>query len=232
MPCSDETGRQSAERARALLAVFDIQPPPDFEVQVLARVYALQAKRVSPPASYTRPLPCQRFSQSRRKACWQFRPRLHVSSLRLMACGLVVASAALLWCVSPRSLPAALSKEGRQARTSLKYDAASVGDGVDGSGHGTAVLQEVMVAAEHGWQPGTFTLQHSEPQRGEEELVQQEELLLRPEPPRVPGSPLWIRETPKLSAQPQEQRSGRQRSLRGKAKRSGKGLRLSRHVPA
>jgi hypothetical protein len=231
MPSSDATGRQSAERARALLAALDIQPPPDFEVQVLARVYALQAGSVSHPAPYAHPLPSQRFSQGWRKAGWHARPRPRISGLRIMACGLVVASAVLVWGVSMRLLPAALPEEGRQACTILKSDTVPIEDGLDGSGRRTVALHE-EVAAEPVLQPDTLALQPRKEHRSKAERAREEEPAVRPEAPVVPGLPLWSREVPKLSVKTQEQRSGRQRGLRGKAKRSGPGLRPSRHLPA
>src|SRR6266851_6929808 len=106
MPCSEDTRGQSAERARALLAVLDIQPPPDFEVQVLARVYALQARRSAHPATPARPLSSQPPSRGWRRACRHVGPRSRLPGRRTMVCGLVVASAVLLWCVSTRMLPA------------------------------------------------------------------------------------------------------------------------------
>ena len=85
---------------------------------------------------------------------------------------------------------------------------------------------------EPGAEPGTLPPQSTEAQMGEGELAREGEHAVRPETPMAPGLPVWSHEEPKLSAQAQEQRSGRQRSLRSKAKRPGKGLRLSRHMPA
>src|SRR5262245_2765826 len=133
MPSSDDTRGQSAERARALLTVLDIQPPPDFEVQVLARVYALQARRASDPATPARPLPSRQPSRGWRRACWPVRPRSRLPGLRTVACGLVVASAVLLWCVSRSMRPAALLEGVRQASTTLQHDTVAIGDRVDGS---------------------------------------------------------------------------------------------------
>src|SRR5215470_13831958 len=96
MPSSDDTRPQSAERARALLAVLDIQPPPDFEVQVLARVYALQARRASHPAPYPRSLPSHGPSRGWRRGGWHVRRRSRLLRPRIVACGLVVASTVLL----------------------------------------------------------------------------------------------------------------------------------------
>jgi hypothetical protein len=232
MPSSDDTRRQSAERAQALLAVLDIKPPPDFEVQVLARVYALQARRAAHLAPYARPLPSQRPSRGWRRACWHVRPRSRLPGPRTMACGLVVASAILLWCVSTRMLPAALPEGARQASTTFQHDTAPIGDRLDGSRRSAAALQDVVAAAEPVPEPNTLAPQSREARMDEGDLAREGEHAVRPEVPMAPGLPVWSREAPKLSAEAQEQRSGRHRGLRGKAKRSGKGLRLSRHVPA
>jgi hypothetical protein len=232
MPSRNETRRQSAERARALLAMLDIQPPPDFEVQVLARVYALQARRTSQDATHARPLPSQPPSRGWRKACWHLRPWSRRPGRRTMACGLVVASAVLLWCISMRMLPAALPEGARQASMTLRYDPAPRGDSLDGSRRSAPALQEEVAAAEPGPEPSTGAPQPREAPRDEENLARQGAHTVPPEAPLAAGGPVWSREAPKLSAQAQEQRSGRQRGVRGKAKRSGKGLRLSRHVPA
>ena len=231
MPSNDDIRRQSAERARALLAMIDIQPPLDFEVQVLARVDALQARRASHPAPYARPLPSQRPSRGWRRACWHIKRLSRVPGLRTVAGGLVVASAVLLWCVSTRILPAALPEGVRQASTALQHDTAPLGDHLDGVDRNTAALQE-DAAAEPVPQPSTLPPQSREAQRDEGDLAREGEHAVRPDAPMAPGLPVWSREAPKLSAEAQEQRSGRHRGLRGKAKRSGKGLRLSRHVPA
>ncbi len=232
MSSSDDARPQSAERARALLAVLDIQPPPDFAVQVLARVYALRAARVPHPVTYARHLPSQQPSRRWRRACGHVRRRSRVPGRRIAACGLVVASAVLLWCVSTRLLPAALPEGARQAYTALQPDTVPIGDRLDGSGRSAAALQEVVAAAEPVPQPSELAPQSREAQMEEGDLAREGEHAVRPEVPIAPGLPVWSREAPKLSAQAQEQRSGRHRGLRGKAKRSGKGLRLSRHVPA
>jgi hypothetical protein len=145
---------------------------------------------------------------------------------------LVVASAVLLWCVSTRMLPAALPEGVRQASTTLQHDTAPIGDRVDGSGRSTAALQEVVAAAEPVLEPSTLAPQSREAQIDEGDLVREGEHAVRPAAPLAPGLPVWSREAPKLSAQAPEQRSERHRGLRGKAKRSGKSLRLSRHMPA
>jgi hypothetical protein len=226
MPSSDDTRRQSAERARALLAVLDIQPPPDFEARVLARVYALQARRASHPTPYARPLPSQRPSRGWRRVCWHIRPRSWFPGSKAVACGLVVASAVLLWCVSTRVLPAVWPEGERQASAALQHDAVPTVDYLDGAGRSAAAFQEMVAAAEPVPQPSTLAHQSREVQRGEGEHA------VRPEAPLVPGLPVWSREAPQLSSQAHEQRSGRQRGVRSKTKRSGKGLRLSRHMPA
>jgi len=228
MPSSDDTRRQSAERARALLAVLDMQPSPDFEVQVLARVYTLQARRASHPAPYARPLP----SRGWRRACWHVRPRSRLPGPKTVVCGLVVASAVLFWCVSTRMLPAALPEGARQVYTTPQYDMAPLGNRLDGSGRSAAALQEAVAAAEPVPQPNILPPKSREAQMDERDLTRAGESTVRPETPLAAGLPVWSREAPKLSAQAQEQRPGRQRGLHGKAKRSGKGLRLSRHVPA
>src|SRR5213594_3775780 len=102
MSSSDDARPRSAERARALLAVLDIQPPPDFAVQVLARVYSLRVARVPHPVTYARLLPSQQPYRGWRRACGHVRRRTRVPGQRIAACGLVVASAVLLWCVSMR----------------------------------------------------------------------------------------------------------------------------------
>jgi hypothetical protein len=231
MPSSDHRGKQSAERARALLAVLDIQPPPDFEVQVLARVYALQARRTAPPALSSRPRPSQRPSRGWRRVCWYVRLLSWLSGPKMVACGLVVASAVLLWCVSTRLLPAALPEGERQASTTLQYDTASIEDHLDSSRCSAAALQEVVATAKPVPEPSTGALQSREAQMDERDLLPDGEHPVPPETPMAPGLPLWNREAPKFSARAPEQRSGRQRGIRGKAKRLGKGLWLSRHVP-
>jgi hypothetical protein len=232
MSSSDDARQQPAERARALLAVLDIQPPPDFAVQVLARVYALRAARVPHPVTYARHLPSQQPSRGWRKACGHVRRQSRVPGQRIMACGLVVASAVLLWCVSMRLLPAPLPEGTRRDYTALQHDTVPIGDHLAGTGHSAAALQDVVAAAEPVPQLSTLAPQSREAQMEEGDLARQGEHAVRPGVPMAPGLPIWSREAPKLSAQAQEQRSGRQRGLRGKAKRSGKGLRLSRHAPA
>jgi hypothetical protein len=232
MSSSDDARQQSAERARALLAVLDIQPPPDFAVQVLARVYALQAARVPHPVTYARLLPSQQPSRGWRKACGHVRRRSRVPGQKIMACGLVVASAVLLWCVSTRLLPTPLPEGARQAYTALQPDTVPIGDHLDGAGRSAAALQEEVAAAEPVPQPSKLAPQSREVQIDEGDLAREGEHAVRPKAPMTPGLPVSSREAPKLSARAQEQQSGRHRGLRGKAKRSGKGLRLSRHVPA
>jgi hypothetical protein len=89
-----------------------------------------------------------------------------------------------------------------------------------------------VAAAEPVPEPSTLAPQRRETQIEEEHLARKEEHVVSPEAPLAAGLPVWSREAPKLPAQAQEQRSGRQRGLRSKARHSGKGLRLSRHVPA
>jgi hypothetical protein len=223
MSSSDDTRRQSAARARALLAVLDIQPSPDFEVQVFARVYALQARCASHPATHARPLPSQQPAR---------RPRSRVPGRSTVACGLVVASAVLLWCVSTKMLPAVLPEGARQASTTLRHAPAPIEDRVDGSGRSAAALQEMVAAAEPVPEPSTLTPQPRETQTDAGDRAREEAHTVSPEASLAAGFPVWGCEAAKLPAQAQEQRSGRHRGLHGKAKRSGKGLRLSRHAPA
>jgi hypothetical protein len=232
MSSSDDTRRQSAARARALLAGLDIQPSPDFEVQVFARVYALQARCASHPATHARPLPSQQPAPGWHRTCWRVRPWSRVPGRRTVACGLVVASAVLLWCVSTKMLPAVLPEGARQASTTLRHAPAPIEDRVDGSGRSAAALQEMVAAAEPVPEPSTLTPQPRETQTDEGDRAREEAHAVSPEAPLAAGFPAWGCEAAKLSAQAQEQRSGRHRGLHGKAKRSGKGLRLSRHAPA
>jgi hypothetical protein len=228
MLSSNDARQRSAERARALLAVFDIQPPPDFAVQVLARVYALQAAC----ALHAHPLPSQQPSRGWWKACGHVRQRPRVPGQRRVACGLVVASAVLLWCMSTRLLPTPSPEEAQRAYTAQQYDSVPLGDHLDTSDRIATALQEVVAAAEPVRQPSMLALQSREAQGDEADLAQEGEHRVLPETPMTPDIPVWTREAPKLSARAQEPQSGRHRGLHGKAKRSGKGLRLSRHVPA
>jgi len=231
MPSNDDLRRHSAERARALLAVLDVQPPPDFAIQVLARVYALQARRAPHPVPYARPLPSLLPSHGWRSVCWPVKRQPRLSGLSIMACGLAVASVVLLWCVSTRSRPAGLPEEARPAYTALQPDMMAIEDRLDGAGRSTAALQEVAAAVEPVPQPGILFPPSREAQRDKGDRARAGEHAVPPAAPMVPSFPGGNREALKRSAQTQEQRSGPRRGLRGKAKRSGKGLRLSRHMP-
>src|ERR1051326_8170481 len=128
MPPGDDMRRQSAEeRARALLARLDSQPPPDFQAQVLARIDALQARRAAQEATPARPLPSHRPSRGWCRVCCHLRRRFRLPGRSIMAGGLVVASAVLLWCVSTRTRPTALPEEARPGPTTLQYDTAPIG---------------------------------------------------------------------------------------------------------
>ena len=232
MSSSDDARQQSAERVRALLAVLDIQPPPDFAVQVLARVYALRAARVPHPVTYARPRPSQQRYRGWRRACWHARRRTRIPGQRIIACGLVVSSAVLLWYVSKKPLPTPWPEGARQVSTALQPDAVPIGDHLDAAGRGAVAFQKVVAVAEPVPQPSQLAPQSREAQMEEGGLAREGEHAVRPEAPMTPDVPVRSHEAPKLSAQAQEQRSGHQRGLRGKAKRSGKGMRLSRHVPA
>jgi hypothetical protein len=158
MPSSEDTRRQSAERARALLAMLDIQPSPDVEAQVLSRVYALQARRASHPAPYARPLPSRRPSRGWRRGCGHVRPPSRLPGPRTVACGLVIASAVLLWCVSTKMLPAALPEGTRQVYTTLQYDTAPIGERLDSSGSSTAIHRPARRDVRGSASPGQKTL--------------------------------------------------------------------------
>lgn len=232
MPSRDDLRRQSAERARALLARLDIQPPADFEARVLARVNALQAKRAAQEMPPARPLPCQRPSRGWRRVCWPSKLWSRLLGRRTVAYGLVVASAALLWCVSTRTLPTALLKGARQAPTLPQDGTAPTGGYLHGSRQSATTLQDAVVAAEPAPQPSTHTLQSPEAQMDQGDRVREGVHAAPPETPMTPNLPVWNRNAPKLSVHAPEQWPGRQHGLRGKAKRSGKGLRPSRYVPA
>ena len=230
MASHDAPRQPSAEEARALLAALDIQPSPDFAVQVLARVYALQATRASTPAPYTRPLDEQPPSGGIQGASWPCWPRSRLVGLSLVTSGLLVASVALLWCMSIRTLPAGTSAGAWSASMVVQDNVVSGEDARDGAGRHTASTQEVVAAGEPGRQPALLAPQRSEAHLSEGELARQGASTALPEIPPASTLPVWSREAPQLSAQ--AQRPGRQRGVRGKAKRSGKGLRLSRDAPA
>ena len=166
---------------------------------MLARVYTLQARRASHPAPYARSLPSQRPPRGWRRACGHVRPRSPLPGPRTVACGLVVASAVLLWCVATRMLPAALPEGARQASTTLQYDPAPIGDRVDGSGRSAAALQVVVTAAEPVPQPSTLAPQRREAQMEEGGLAREGEHAVPSEAPLAAGLPVWSHEAPKLS---------------------------------
>lgn len=230
MASHDAPRQPSAEEARALLAVLDIQPPPDFAVQVLARVYALQAARPSAPVPYTcshaEPPP----SRGIRGVSWPGWPRSRLLGLSLVTGGLLVTSAALLWCVSIRTLPPGAPAGAWSASMTVQEHVVSEEAPRDGAGGSPTSPQEVAAAVEPGCQPILLAPQRSEAHRSESNLACQGASTALPETPPASTLPVWSREAPQLSAE--AQRPGRQRGVRGKAKRSGKGLRLSRHMPA
>jgi hypothetical protein len=213
-----------------LLAVLDIQPPPDFAVQVLARVYALQAARVSAPVPYARAHAESPPSRSIRRASWPGWPRSRLLGLSLVTSGLLVTSAVLLWCVSIRTLPVEVPAGAWSTSMTVQDNAVSGEDARDGAGRHTTSPQEVVAAVEPGRQSILLAPQRSETHMSEEDLARQGASTTLPETPVASTLPVWSRGAPQLSAH--AQRPGRQRGIRGKAKRSVKSLRLSRYVPA
>jgi hypothetical protein len=153
MASHDAPRQPSAEEARALLAVLDIQPPPDFAVQVLARVYALQAARASAPVPYTRSHAEPPPSRGIRGAAWPGWPRSRLLGLSLVTGGLLVTSAALLWCVSIRTLPAGAPAGAWSASMTVQEHVVSEEAPRDGASGSPTSPQEVAAAVEPGRQP-------------------------------------------------------------------------------
>jgi len=221
MSCSDDQRRRSAEDVQTLLAVFDMPAPPDFAAQVLARVDALQTARGPHPAAYVRPLPCQQPSRGGRRVGWPVWRQSRIPLQGLVAGGLLVMSAGLLWCVLTSPLPMAAPEQRQSAYTAFQND--TVAD---------AALHGAVAAAEPAPQPIRLATPSREAPTDTGDLTRGEEHAAPPEAPPAAGRPDWIGAATKPAIQAQAQRSGRQHGLRGKAKRSGKGLRLSRHVSA
>lgn len=109
MSSNHHHGQGAAETAQALLAVFTLQPPPDFAAQILARVQERQAEAlayapvaVSPPTSLRSPEGFWKTSRHTWHSAWW--PRVALVSALLMG------MAILRWaaCTQP---PAALSAD-------------------------------------------------------------------------------------------------------------------------
>jgi hypothetical protein len=139
-------------------------------------------------------------------------------------------SAALLWCGSIRALPAGAPAGAWSASIAVQDNAVSGEDPCDGASGSPTSPQEVVAAVEPGRQPILLAPQRREAHMSEGDQARQGASTALPESPPASTLPVWSREAPQLSAE--TQRPGRQRGVRGKAKRSGKGLRLSRDVPA
>ncbi len=201
----------TAEEARALLSVFRAPPPPDFATQVLARAHAQHTARLSQAARHESPAASEQSCQDR----WQTTGYTWSCAWRLpgaVASGLLVAAAIVLWLVYTQT-PAALTPDKTACtlaspvppETSDQTSLLPPAPLQSASAPELALPHTALEIVPHVPQAESPTPDHSALSAG----------LILPSPGDTQVAP---------QPQPLEQH----RSLRGKSRRPGRGLRLNK----